>query len=106
MTILTTCIYTGGRCLLARARCDPCSYPCRTTCELLRAEIDPRCVPRAELCARLFPDGADDTLADALEDAGWSVDFVEGQYLYRATHGRTRALLSYVEGDLYDGDVL
>lgn len=49
-----------------------------------------------------FPDGADDTLADALADAGWGVTFLEGSYLYRAQHP-SGAVLTYVEGDLYEG---
>jgi hypothetical protein len=53
-----------------------------------------------------FPDGADDTLAEALEDAGWEVQFYERRYLYRAEHPATGALLSYVEGDLYEGEAL
>jgi len=51
-----------------------------------------------------FPDGADDTLAIALGDAGWSVDYLEGEYLYRASHA-SGAELTYVEGDIYEGVV-
>ena len=50
-----------------------------------------------------FPDGGDDTLADALTDAGWRVTFLEGTYLYRAEHCMSGATLTYVEGDLYEG---
>lgn len=50
-----------------------------------------------------FPDGADDTLAAALDDAGWALHWVEGSYLYYAKHGLTRAQLTYVEGDIYEG---
>lgn len=49
-----------------------------------------------------FPGGADDTLADALADAGWELRFVEGSYVYIARHPRTGAKLEHVEGDLYD----
>jgi hypothetical protein len=49
-----------------------------------------------------FPDGADDKLADALSDAGWRIDLVEGAYLYRAVHP-SGAVLTYVEGDVYEG---
>jgi len=55
-----------------------------------------------------FPGGADDTLADALMDAGWSLDFEESDYLYTAVHPASGAVLRYVEGDLYcyvEGDV-
>lgn len=48
-----------------------------------------------------FPGGADDTLADALMDAGWSLDFEEGEYVYTAAHPRSGAVLQHVEGDLY-----
>lgn len=48
-----------------------------------------------------FPDGADDTLARALIDTGWSLDFEEGSYLYTATHPQTGAVIRYMEGDLY-----
>lgn len=34
----------------------------------------------------LFPGGADDTLADAIMDAGWSVDFKEGDYRWTGVH--------------------
>lgn len=49
-----------------------------------------------------FPGGADDDLADALHDAGWSLHFTEGSYVYTARHPRTGAKLQDVEGDLYD----
>lgn len=49
-----------------------------------------------------FPGGADDDLADALSDAGWSLHFTEGSYVYTATHPTTGARLQHVEGDLYD----
>ncbi len=49
-----------------------------------------------------FPDCGDDTSADALTDAGWRVTYLEGTYLYRAEHP-SGAVLTYVEGDLYDG---
>lgn len=48
-----------------------------------------------------FPGGADDTLALALMDAGWTVDFEEGDYLYTATNPVSGAVLHHVEGDLY-----
>ncbi|MWB98313.1 hypothetical protein [Agromyces seonyuensis] len=50
-----------------------------------------------------FPDGADDTLADALEEAGWDVNFRDGTYVYYAVHFATHASLAFVEGDLYEG---
>lgn len=50
-----------------------------------------------------FPDGADDTLADALEAAGWRVEFREASYVYYAKHSTTSARLSYFEGDLFEG---
>lgn len=48
-----------------------------------------------------FPGGADDTLALALMDAGWHVEFEEGDYLYTATNPVSGAVLHHVEGDLY-----
>lgn len=48
-----------------------------------------------------FPGGADDTLALALMDAGWSVDYEEGEYLYTAVHPKSGAVVHHVEGDLY-----
>lgn len=49
-----------------------------------------------------FPGGADDDLADALHDAGWTLRFTEGVYVYTATHPTTGARLEHVEGDIYD----
>lgn len=49
-----------------------------------------------------FPGGSDDTLADALCDAGWRVEWREGDYLWDASHPTTGARLEHVEGDLYD----
>ncbi len=48
-----------------------------------------------------FPGGADDTLAIALMDAGWSVDFEEGDYLWTGVHPKSGAVVHHVEGDLY-----
>lgn len=48
-----------------------------------------------------FPRGADDTLGDAISDAGWSVDWEEGDYLWTATHPRSGAVIRHVEGDVY-----
>ena len=48
-----------------------------------------------------FPGGADDTLADAIMDAGWSLAFEEGDYLWTATHPYSGAVIHHVEGDLY-----
>ncbi|TFC84496.1 hypothetical protein [Cryobacterium sp. TMT3-29-2] len=50
-----------------------------------------------------FPDGADDTLADALDNSGWRVEFREASYVYFAKHSKTGARLSYFEGDLFEG---
>lgn len=50
-----------------------------------------------------FPGGADDTLADALADAGWSIRFGDGDYVWVATHPASDAALTYVEGDVYKG---
>jgi hypothetical protein len=52
--------------------------------------------------AAFFPGGADDTLADALEDAGWRVQYVEADYLWNAK-SPTGAYIHYLEGDVYAG---
>lgn len=49
-----------------------------------------------------FPGGADDTLGDALHDAGWAVEWEEGDYLWRARHPLTGSALRHVEGDLFE----
>ncbi|MFF7292033.1 hypothetical protein ACFY9N_05800 [Microbacterium sp. NPDC008134] len=48
-----------------------------------------------------FPDGADDILGEAVQDAGWYVSW-EAAYLWTATHPVTRARIRFVEGDVYD----
>ncbi|QEE61598.1 hypothetical protein FVA74_08420 [Salinibacterium sp. dk2585] len=48
-----------------------------------------------------FPGGADDTLADAMNDAGWSVKLEEGDYLWTAVHPYSGAVVQHVEGDVY-----
>ena len=48
-----------------------------------------------------YPGGADETLADAFMDAGWSVDFEEGDYLWTGVHTASGTVIHYVEGDLY-----
>ena len=55
--------------------------------------------PRGEDEA-FFPGGADDTLAEALLDAGWDIEWVEGDYYYRATSPIGEAI-AHVEGDVY-----
>lgn len=50
-----------------------------------------------------FPGGSDDTLAHALADAGWSIRFGDGDYIWVATHPETDASLTYIEGDVYMG---
>jgi hypothetical protein len=49
-----------------------------------------------------FPDGADDTLMSAVQDAGWEVIWADAYYHYRARCQATGAAFEYVEGDLYD----
>ncbi|MGH8953683.1 MAG: hypothetical protein ACRDVF_01585 [Microbacterium sp.] len=48
-----------------------------------------------------FPDGADDILGDALDDAGWRLEW-EAEYLWTAVHPVTRARIRFIEGDVYD----
>ena len=49
----------------------------------------------------IFPGGSDDTLADALSEAGWSVKFEEGDYFWTAANLASGAVVQHVEGDLY-----
>ena len=49
-----------------------------------------------------FPGGGDDTLADALRDAGWTLKFFGDAFVYKAKYPTTGACLHYIEGDLYD----
>lgn len=48
--------------------------------------------------------GGDDSLMEALEAAGWVVTWAEASYYYvmKAPNGD---LITYVEGDVYRGDV-
>lgn len=48
-----------------------------------------------------FPGGADDDLASALADAGWTIRFGEGDYVWTGRHPQSGAVLQYVEGDVY-----
>ncbi|PWB97059.1 hypothetical protein [Homoserinimonas hongtaonis] len=48
-----------------------------------------------------FLGGADDDLADALADAGWSIKFEDGDYVYTAVHPESGAVVQHVEGDVY-----
>ena len=50
-----------------------------------------------------FPGGADDTLAEAMDDAGWDVNWIEGDYLWDASNRHSKEAISHVEGDLYAG---
>lgn len=50
-----------------------------------------------------FPGGADETLGDALGDAGWDVAWIEGDYLWQARNATTGEIIHHVEGDLYAG---
>lgn len=51
-----------------------------------------------------FGNNADTHLSDALDAAGWSVSFIEGDYLWEAQHGASGEVIHYVEGDVYRGD--
>jgi hypothetical protein len=50
-----------------------------------------------------FGNNDDDTLADALTDAGWHVEFIEGGYLWQASPLGSDEWIHYVEGDLDPG---
>ena len=49
-----------------------------------------------------FPDGADDTLADALTAAGWDL-YYQAAYLWDAHNESSGEWIHYVEGDVYGG---
>lgn len=50
-----------------------------------------------------FPSSsADEELWEALEDAGWLIEFGEASYVYEALHPATGARFEFVEGDLYN----
>jgi hypothetical protein len=46
--------------------------------------------------------GGDAQLWEALWVAGWRFKWDEGDYHWFAKHGRTRAHIEYIEGDVYD----
>jgi hypothetical protein len=50
-----------------------------------------------------FGNNADDQLALAVADAGWTVHYVEGDYVWEAGHPISGEYIHYVEGDLYEG---
>jgi len=50
-----------------------------------------------------FPsNSADEELWEALEDAGWRVEFREGNYVYQAFNAAGVYVFEFFEGDLYD----
>lgn len=49
-----------------------------------------------------FPNGADDQLDDALIDAGWSINYIEADYLWQAK-SPTGERIHFVEGDIHEG---
>lgn len=50
-----------------------------------------------------FGNNADDHLSLALRDAGWDVQFIEGDYLWDAFNPKSREWIHCVEGDVYPG---
>jgi hypothetical protein len=66
----------------------------------LKTILDAFCAPSSGVA--FFPGGADETLADALAYAGWSVEWIEGDYLWGA-RSPTGEYIHHVEGDLYPG---
>ena len=50
-----------------------------------------------------FGNNADDHLSMALADAGWDVQFIEGDYVWDAYNRQTGEWLHCVEGDVYPG---
>lgn len=56
-----------------------------------------------------FAGGSNDGLDGALSDAGWRIDYAEGDYRWVATHPQSGASVEYIEGDVYcitEGSVL
>lgn len=71
-----------------------------TTFEQLKEILDSFQAPSS--AQAFFPDGADDTLMSAVQDAGWEVAWAKAYYHYAAVQRSTGARFEYVEGDLYD----
>lgn len=51
-----------------------------------------------------FHDGSDRSLMGSLYVAGWEEIWSEAWYYYVAKHPVTGEMLTYVEGDVYEGD--
>lgn len=58
---------------------------------------------RPSMGIAFFGNNADDRLSDALLDAGWSLRFIERDYLWEAQSDVSGEWLHYVEGDVYRG---
>jgi hypothetical protein len=71
-----------------------------TTFEQLKVILDSFEPPSS--AQAFFPDGADNTLWDAITAAGWQVIWADAYYHYRARCSSSGAEFEYVEGDLYD----
>ena len=69
------------------------------TLEALKAILDSFLPPSSGTA--FFPDGADDTLADALTAAGWDLHY-QAAYLWDA-RSPDGVWIHYVEGDVYPG---
>lgn len=48
--------------------------------------------------------GGEATLSSALRAAGWHREWSEASYFYVMRHGKTGARLTYIEGDVYEGN--
>lgn len=48
--------------------------------------------------------GGDRSLFSALSVAGWRMTWAEANYYYVAKHPETGEVITYVEGDIYEGD--
>lgn len=50
--------------------------------------------------------GGNDQLVEALDDSSsWDIDWIEGDYWWKATAKRDGSVVEYIEGDLYRRDV-
>lgn len=48
--------------------------------------------------------GGDRSLYEALYRAGWHMVWAEASYYYVVRHNASHAFLTYIEGDVYEGD--
>ena len=47
------------------------------------------------------PSNAGESLSEPLTKAGWDIEWIDGDYHWRAHHPHTGQTLTYIEGDVY-----